>query len=153
MTFARELLTPFLDAWLRRNERSAVRQAGELMFWRDGMLKELELIAQGKATDETFNDLRTKLEDTEGDVVAAIQELTKARSKLSGTKIAEQIDKIVHDSIWGKTMTRLMIEDVLQARAHGDDPANIRNLADHLCRNIKTFNAEVQRLNRMVNES
>jgi hypothetical protein len=45
-----ELLKPLMLLWTSRRERKAAQQAGKLRFWKDGMLKELKVVAEGKAT-------------------------------------------------------------------------------------------------------
>lgn len=50
------LLRPFLEAWVNRDEIQTAKHAGQLMFWRSGMLKQLEAIAAGNATKKTFDE-------------------------------------------------------------------------------------------------
>ena len=54
------ILKPFVDAWGMRNQRKAVKQAGKLMFWSDGMLGLLLKIAEGDKTKKTFAELKKK---------------------------------------------------------------------------------------------
>jgi hypothetical protein len=52
------LLKPILEAWVHRDEMKAAKVAGGLTFWRSGMLKQLEAIADGTATAKTRAELR-----------------------------------------------------------------------------------------------
>ena len=60
---ALEMLHEVVDAWLRRNERRAATEAGLLTFWRDGMLRLLQQIADGEATPATFQALADEFRD------------------------------------------------------------------------------------------
>ena len=139
-----ELIRPVLNAWLKRNEFSAAKEAGALTFWRDGMLQHLESIAAGRATDETFTELRKGLEDSEDRVDRSMKKLREARSKLAGTKIGAQIDKILNDYHFGKSAIRSEIQVVLSVK----DKAR----AQQVCNAILTLNTELERLNKMADE-
>ena len=59
---ALEMLHEVVDAWLRRNERRAATEAGSLTFWRDGMLRLLQQIADGEASRQPSRRLPMNLE-------------------------------------------------------------------------------------------
>lgn len=72
---------------------------------------------------------------------------------MAGTRIADQIDLILYDEeIGGKAYIRGNIETII--KRHKEDPDNylIKILARAACENIREFNAEIKRLNRMINE-
>ena len=142
-----ELVRPVLNAWLRRNERDAAKRAGALTFWRDGMLRHLEAIAEGKATKTTFKALQKEFNESEGRVTAAMQGLRKARNKLAGSKVADQIDRILFDNSFGKNTIRSEIHEII-SEAMKAEP----DKAQHVCNDIRTLNAELERLNRMVDD-
>jgi hypothetical protein len=45
---AEKMLSQILDAWLNRDKKTAAKEAGSLTFWRDGMLQQLRVIADGQ---------------------------------------------------------------------------------------------------------
>jgi hypothetical protein len=158
------LLGPILEVFVNRNKRKTAQTAGALTFWQDGMLKKLESIAEGKATSRTFTELRKQYDKSEGGVTKAMKKLVAARDKLAGTAIARQIDAILHSDHSGKMNIRHEIDLLLSTREDlvsehyrewdGKDDA-WKTLADdaaRICNMIRVFNAEVERLNRMVNE-
>lgn len=155
------LLGPILDAWANRNRRKAAQDAGALTFWRDGMLEHLQTIADKKATPRTFGSLRRQYDKTARGVDKASTKLRRARQKLAGTALAEQIDMILHHDDVGKMTIREEIGQLLRTwdyaktlpPGHEDAKMMERNIAEeaeYLCRVIKHFNSEVQRLRRMV---
>src|SRR5438128_498645 len=79
---ALELIRPIIDAWAQRDERSAAKEAGKLTFWRDGMLRQLETIADGRATKRTFEDLRKNFDETADRVNKTMEKLAEVRGKL-----------------------------------------------------------------------
>jgi hypothetical protein len=142
-----EILRQVLDAWVHRDERNAASEAGKLTFWRDGMLAQLEEIAAGRATKATFAQLRKNFDQTSDRVNHSMEKLKEARSKLAGDKIASQIDKILFDFHYGKSQIRSDIQVILEFGERGE-----RDRAQQVCNNIRTLNAELERLNRMVRE-
>lgn len=58
------ILRPFLDALSDRDAKNASRTAGQLKFWRDGMLGDLEAIAVGRHDDEITAALRRKFSES-----------------------------------------------------------------------------------------
>jgi hypothetical protein len=140
-----ELLRPFVEAWSNRDEKVAASEAGKLTFWRSGMLSQLEAIAAGRATKETFAELRRNFEETQERVNETMVRLNKVRGKLAGSKVANQVDLILHDFNYGKSMIRSEIEVILEFGERGG-----RDRALRVCNAIRTLNSELQRLHRMV---
>jgi hypothetical protein len=138
------LIQPVLNAWFKRNEIGAAKEAGALTFWRDGMLNHLEAIAAGTATEETFVQLRIALRESEDRVHRSMDKLREARSKLAGTKIGDQIDKVLDDYHFGKSAIRSEIQVVLSLKD--------KERAQHVCNAIRTLNSELARLNKMAND-
>jgi hypothetical protein len=138
------LLKPILDAWVHRDEAKAAKAAGSLTFWRSGMLKQLEAIANGMATAKTMTELRKNFKETQNSVNETMIRLNELRGKLAGSKVARQIDLILNDFHYGKSMIRSEIEMILEFGAKERDRAR------HVCNNIKTLNSELERLHRMV---
>lgn len=139
-----EVLKPIIDAWQHRNERGAAEEAGKLIFWRDGMLRQIEEIGNGSCTKEIVGELRKGLEESAEGVEEAMKRLNYARVKLAGTKYANQIDLILNNMAYGKRSTRRQIEQLL------DDAERLRLDAQRLCNGIGTLNSEIGRLHRMV---
>jgi hypothetical protein len=140
-----ELLRPFVEAWSNRDEKVAAREAGKLTFWRSGMLKQLEAIAAGKATTKTFEELRKNFDETQERVNATMIRLNDVRGKLAGSKVANQVDLILHDFNYGKSMIRSEIQVIIEFGMRGE-----RDRARRVCNAIKTLNSELERLHRMV---
>src|SRR5947209_15224263 len=115
------MLQPIMDAWLRKDERRAAKDAGSLMFWRTGMLKELEAIRDGEATEKTFVELKNQFDKSADDVNKTIDALTAARDKLAGGPIAEVIDYLLY-SRFSKTSVRQKIEAIFSLRDDTQDP-------------------------------
>jgi hypothetical protein len=166
-----ELLGPVLDLLLRRNEIGAAKDAGSMMFWRNGMVKHLELIAQGNGTEETFAKLNDGIAASEDRIRRTMERLTQARNRLAGSKLADQIDRILHDVNFGKGGIRAAIQYMVrfyQDRGAPDLPEefiqDVEELslpevndscgrkAKEILSRIADFNKEVERLNRMVRD-
>jgi hypothetical protein len=139
------LLRPFLEAWAHRDEIKTMKQAGSLMFWRSGMLQQLEAISAGEGTKKTFDQLRKNFESTQERVNETMIELHELRGKLAGSKVANQVDLILHDFNYGKSMIRSEIQIIIEFGARGE-----KERARQVCSAIKTLNSEVERLHRMV---
>src|ERR1700730_13654174 len=157
---AMALLGPILEAFKNKDSKNAAQAAGQLTFWRNGMLETLQVIAARKADLRTFGTLRRQFEESADGVDKAKGMLLEAREKLAGSPVAKQIDAILHSDA-GKMTIRGEIEHLIYSADHGytlkpDDELfeltwqNITEDAAHICRGIEVFNAEVQRLNRMV---
>ena len=142
------LLRPILEAWANRDERTAAKEAGKLTFWRSGMLKQLEAIAAGKATKKTFEELRQNFEETQERVNATMIKLNEMPGRLAGSKVANQVDKILHDFNYGKSMIRSEIQVIIEFGMRGE-----KERARRVCNDIKTLNGELERLHRMVYEA
>ena len=140
-----ELLRPFVEAWSNRDEKVAAKELGKLTFWRSGMLKQLETIAAGKATKSTFADLRRNFQETQERVNKTMIKLNEVRGKLAGSKVANQVDLILHDFNYGKSMIRSEIEIIIEFGERVE-----RDRARRVCNTIKTLNSELERLHRMV---
>jgi hypothetical protein len=80
-----EILKPLMQLWASRDERKAARQAGRLRFWKDGMLKQLNEFAEGKATAETSKKLKAQLRNGDMEVTAAIDMMRKVRNRLGSS--------------------------------------------------------------------
>jgi hypothetical protein len=156
-TLIKDLVLPLLAIWLHRDERRAAKDAGSLIFWDDGMLRQLREIASGEATVATFKQLENSFKETDEPVTETMERLRGAREKLSGTPIARQIDRVMN-SPQGKFAVRENIERIIKMhkarkRREGHDQyaLDIAIAADEACRDIGALNAELERLNRMVN--
>jgi hypothetical protein len=141
-----DLLGPFLDAWGRRNETKAVKDAGSLYFWRDGMLEHLRVIAGGQATEKIFTALKSDLKETDEPMRLAMEKLRIARDKIGSGKTAQQIDIILHHGEFGKGSIRERIRWIVTRHKTTDMTA----AAQHTCDAIETLNAEIDRLRRIV---
>ncbi len=64
ITLVLEIMRPLMDFWVHRDERRAAKDANTFRFWRDGMLKQLEEIRDGRANDATFAALKKNLKET-----------------------------------------------------------------------------------------
>jgi hypothetical protein len=142
------ILKEILDAWKSRNERAVAKQAGRLVFWNDGMLKELHEIADGKGNQETYAHLRRKFENTEKDVRRTMHEMMHAAMQMGPTKIAEQVGNVVSSVSYGKGQIRADIFDLLE-RGQSEDAASEALMINN---SIERLNAELRRLYRMVYE-
>jgi hypothetical protein len=139
------LLRPILEAWSNRDEKRAAKEAGKLTFWRSGMLKQLESLAAGKATRKTFDELGQNFAEIQERVNATMIRLHELRGKLAGSKVANQVDLILNDFHYGKSMIRSEIEMIIELGTKGE-----KARAHRVCNDIKTLNSELQRLHRMV---
>lgn len=84
------------------------------------MLKQLEAIAAGKATKKTFEELRQNFEETQERVNATMIKLNEVRGKLAGSKVANQVDLILHDFNYGKSMIRSEIQVIVEFGIRGE---------------------------------
>jgi hypothetical protein len=140
------LLRDILYAWRDRNERNAVKEASSLTFWRDGMLEQLNQIADGKATRRTFDELKKAFGESADPVAEALARLVELRAKIINPQIAHQIDKIVNDSRYGKNSIRENIEWIINHHAETD----VQVTAIEICKGIEILNAELKALFRIV---
>lgn len=79
-----------------------------------------------------------------------MKELHKLRSRLAPSKVAEQIDTILHHDRFGKGSIRDSIEAILRDLERGGNRDNLAAVAREVCEQIHTLNAELQKLGRMV---
>lgn len=145
-----KLLNPLLDALSDRNAKNASRTAGKLTFWRDGMLGELERIAAGKYDDKTIASLKRKFEDSAPRVERAISELHKLRGRLAPSKLADQIDVVLHHDSFGKGSIREGIQMIIWDLEPDGNSDGVAEFSAKVCAQIRTLNAELQKLGRMV---
>jgi hypothetical protein len=100
----------------------------------------------GKATEETFELLKRKFNESERSVAEAMTKLREARNRLGGGPIARSIDEIIASDGYGKGFIRHQISEVL---AYGNDPWG-KSAAKSACNVIEAFNAALDRLYRSV---
>jgi hypothetical protein len=173
------VLEKVLYAWLHRNEFRAARDSAALSFWRDGMLAQLEKIAAGDRTAITFEALEKKFNESQKSVERSMQDLRDVRNEIGRNRIAIQIDKILFEDEMGKSTVRREIHHLIRRyrsiRPHqagffgklqnlisgpseelvDTESANkvwqeIARDARLVCSSIRSLNAEIERLNRMV---
>ena len=149
-------LGEILDAWANRNELKAVKLADSLGFWRDGMLDNLQKIADGELEpnkDTVFLKLGEQFRETKEPVERIITELSALRTRLEGRKGAAaaigQIDVILYHKDLGKNRVRKRIQYIL---AHKDSPY-VQEEAKAACNDIRGLNAEIAKLSRLVHGS
>jgi hypothetical protein len=142
--------------WSARPKRQAVTGAAALMFWPDGMLQQLEVIAQGHATQADFKELRRKFKESKALMEEVITALKKSRTEIQkypgGVAVVEQINQILFSNEIGKTTIRREIQEIL-SRERDLSHQSIAQLARGVCNAMHAFNAAVGRLDRLVNES
>ncbi len=149
-TVVEKFLRPWLDALSDRDAKNASRTAGGLTFWRDGMLGDLEAIAAGKFDDKTIASLKKKFKESAPRVQRAMHELHRLRGRLAPSKIADQIDVVLHHEKFGKGSIRDSIQMILRDFDRGGKGAGVAYFAGEVCAQIKTLNAELQKLGRMA---
>lgn len=145
-----KVLRPFLDALSGRDAKNASRTAGGLTFWRDGMRGDLEVIAAGKHDDKTIAALTKKFKESAPRVKHAMDELHRLRGRLAPSTIADQIDVVLHHENFGKGSIRDSIQMILRDLERGGKGDRVAYFAGEVCAQIKTLNAELQKLGRMV---
>ena len=109
------------------------------------MLQQLQAIADGKATKATRKELEKNFNETERPAEKLIKRSKKARNKLAGSKVADQIDKVLNENYVGKNRIRSEIEWILIERKEAN-----KEEAQALCSAIRAFNAELKRLCEMA---
>ena len=127
-------------------KRRTKGNTGKLHFWSEGMLQELKLIAEGKATAKTYKELNQKFRASQGPVDKAMAKLTVTRNAYGGGPIARQIDQCIHNYDFGKMTVRDEIKFLI--RRKGDEGS--AGEAQFICRRIETLNAELDRLLRLL---
>jgi hypothetical protein len=144
-----EILKPLMQLWASRDERKAARQAGRLRFWKDGMLKQLNEFAEGKATAETSKKLKAQLKNSDKEVTAAIDMMKKVRNRLGGGPVARAIDDVLNDEDFGKGNIREEIKVFLEEEMTRSER---QHMAHMICLHIEALNASLERLRRLVYE-
>lgn len=147
---AARILRPWLDALKERNAKNASRTAGQLTFWRDGMLGDLEKLASGTQDKKVAASLRKKFEFSAPGVTKAMNELRALRTKLAPGPIAHQIDLILNHDRIGKGSIRESIQMLLRNIESGGGNEQSAAFAGEICNRIAALNGELQRLERMV---
>jgi hypothetical protein len=131
-------------------DHRAAADAGQLTFFRTGMLGSLEKIASGDADEADQEALARLLDGTQTEVTEIIERLTSARDilsgKLGGLDLAHRIDQVIYGKV-GKMGIRARIRDII-ARDLSDP--SLASLAQAVCSDIKGFNADVMELARSV---
>ena len=134
------LLSEILIAW-------RASSPGGLAYWRDGMLEQLQKIAEDDADDDTFMLLAKNFEKTNVRMSRLIGKLKQAREELSPGRIADQIDIVLNHDLFGKRKIRDRIRRIIQRHeAQGD----VKSDAEAVCYAIKMLNSELERLHRIV---
>ncbi|RXH24055.1 hypothetical protein XH99_28595 [Bradyrhizobium nanningense] len=164
-----KLVPAFAKAWTDRPKKKAARAVAELMFWPDGMLEQLEKLAQGKGTDEDVAKLRKKLAKSRSKVAGTLQGLAGARDALlrmpDGVFVVAQINALLAQGsrlrhVDGKRGLRDRIGELLQEY---EEAMSIKNKKEKklrlervctsallLCNSIEAFNAAAARFRRYV---
>ncbi|TJV05990.1 MAG: hypothetical protein E5Y12_06605 [Mesorhizobium sp.] len=123
-------------------------QAGQLSFFRSGMLRPLEAIAAGRGTQQDQERLQELLAATAPEVDDIIRGLTMARDSLSENvetlEFAHKIDEIIYGP-FGKRPIRERIEEVIRTDLSA---SYMRPLAEQICNEIEQFNRAVIALGR-----
>jgi hypothetical protein len=151
------LLREIISAWASRNERRAAKDAGRLAFWRDGMLQQIEAIANGKHRREVVRELRKAFDESGGRVEEALNRPREVRSKIGPNAIGKQVDLVINHAEYGKTGIRGDIELLLHQLESPAEPQYRDTVeeaakadARYLIGRIEAFNAEVGKLQRLV---
>ena len=123
-------------------------QAGQLSFFRSGMLRSLESIAAGRGTGQDQKRLRELLAATGPEVDDIIRGLTIARDSLSEDaetlEFAHRLDEIIYGP-FGKEPIREHIEEVIRTELSA---SYLPSLAERICNDIEQFNRAVIALGR-----
>jgi hypothetical protein len=150
---------PDIGKWLsKRPMKKAADAAIDLSFWPDGMLDELTLLANGKATDASFKKLEKKLKSTAKDVADIVEGLKDSRSRIAklngGETVVAQINQIIFNEETGKLAIRRDIKILIDAykRTKALDDYYVRNQALQICNAVDVFNAGLNRLKRLVRD-
>jgi hypothetical protein len=154
------LLREIISTWANRNERQAAKDAGRLAFWRDGMLRQVEAIANGDHSPAVLRELKKAFDESKERVEETLDRLKEVRSKIGPNAIGKQVDLVINHAEYGKTGIRFDIELLLQRFEVPIEPHN-RQLNEELAKsdarfligNIQAFNAEIGKLQRLVNAS
>jgi hypothetical protein len=111
-------LAQILEAWDRRNEFRALRDAAQdsapLGFWRDGMLAQLKLVASGDRSEKTFIELERRFNESKEPVTRLFERLRRVRAELGRSSVSEQIDVIINHDQFGKRTIRREIASIIK---------------------------------------
>ena len=110
------------------------------------MLGSLLKIAEGDKTKKTFAELKKKFTASEALVNATMEQLATLRGEMAGSSVARQIDRVLYDYRYGKSMIRQRIGDIIASGSKYDVSVS----AAEVCRDINSLNSELERLHRMV---
>jgi hypothetical protein len=123
-------------------------QAGQLSFFRSGMLRSLEAIATGRGTQQDQQRLRELLVATGPEVDGIIQGLILARDSLSENaetlEFSHRLDEVIYGP-FGKASIRERIEEVARTDLSA---SHLPPLAEQICNEIEQFNRAVVALGR-----
>ncbi len=114
------------------------------------MLGDLEKIAAGEHDAKTIASLKKKFEESAPRVKEAMEELHKLRGQLAPSKIADQIDIVLHHDQFGKGSIRESIQMVLWDFEPDGNKQDSAQFAGKVCRQIQILNGELQKLGRLV---
>jgi hypothetical protein len=131
----------------RQRLAALARDLGKLAFWNDGMLQPLKRIADSNSRAGDIQEIAWKLNRTEEEVSAATDRLRQARDSILATslgmRLMHQIDNVV-DQKMGHDALRPRLKNLV---ASGDcSPEE----AASLIREIEAFNAELDRVHRLI---
>jgi hypothetical protein len=131
-----------------RTYRREAGEAGQLSFFRTGMLGSLRKIAAGEGNAEIQSTLRGQLAATEPEVNDIIERLRAARERLSGEpgsiEFAHLLDDIIEGQ-FGKVVIRERIQEVVNTDITA---AHVPELAQAICHEVEEFNRKVIELSR-----
>lgn len=142
----KQLLVPALNYFAQANERKTTKGIGKLQFWDDGMRPQLEAISKGKATPKIYAQLRENFDESRSDVTKAMNRLRKARDRLGGGPVANQIDEVLNSEKYGKGPLRTDIENLLAGKFSVDAKTD----AKLICYKVGMLRKELDRLHRLV---
>ena len=106
------------------------------------MLGLLLKIAEGDKTKKTFAELKKKFTASEALVNATMEQLATLRGEMAGSSVARQIDRVLYDYRYGKSMIRQRIGDIIASGSKYDVSVS----AAEVCSDINSLNSELERL-------
>jgi hypothetical protein len=126
-------------------EASKIRRLGDdlmsLAFWHDGMLEQINALAQNSKDPIALEQLAQKLKGSESDVAEAIERLKRARNswvpRVFSPKIAGRIDRLIKLKV-GSGYIRSQLLAIVQRRERVTAAK-----ANHLERQVKEFMSEL----------
>jgi hypothetical protein len=143
-------ITKSLSAAEQMRITAVLKDLGHLGFWSDGMLAPLTRIANGDGKRSDIDEIALKLDRTEKEVDEAIGRLRQARTGLVGPelglRIMRQIDNIVTQKAAPDGIRWRLRHLVLTGVVSRDEAREILSEVD-------AFNAELERLDRVISRS